>query len=848
MNATTTNLLSLPPLQRRMADAWLARFEDGWNPQKLPEFLRSLPPKSSLRQPLLQEMVQRDLDHHWQQGQEKTVEEYLHSYPELGSVDDIPIDLIASEYHARDRMGKAELSEFAERFPSRIDDLYVLLKPDLFDAAPPANQSKLNGSLDERRKQLLQAPPTGEAADPLAERRKMLLRTPSNDDVSLPAQPDDELSSSSTETPPRTEVVSELDFVLPPSAMLSGPPVADAAHHSETQWVDIETIRQAPKKSSPAMPEPPAPARSAQAPLPLAEFGHYRIINRVGSRGSCLFEATDMQSNRRVALKIPQLAGDVSDEARARFQREGRAAAAVYHPLLCPVLEFGQIDGIDYFAMPLVDGEPLNRVLQQRSIWPPRTAVMFVTKLAMALEIAHRQRLIHRDLRPANIVITPTETPVIVGFASAVARDDTVDPADAVYLAPEHAQGEERMGPQADVFSLGVLLFQLLTGKTPPPGLPESAFPSDLPPDLKNFCRKALDVRPEDRPSGMEEVARTLNGFLGRLRPSDLEVRGAALSGSFQGRILAGAGAALPPRNASPPPENPAANAMSSQMQELRQLSNWSVPPPSQRAPIKWQIPWVWCVSFGFLGVVGTLIALAIFGRDPGTENAKDRPSNPPVQTPPGPSLNELLAALEPSPPLEKRNEILAKIRARNNPADAKELAHLITDSEWADPLADSDSKKEAAYSALREIDRAYLIGGLTTAMQSRNARIRAWACDKIADLNESALIPELRAALNDRHGLVRKAAADALRAMAPKDKETAEALERRIADDDWISKLSPSKEGRIDDPNYGGKKAALDALKTIDQKRAQEALKKARESKTSAVRDWAKEELAEMK
>jgi hypothetical protein len=255
-------------------------------------------------------------------------------------------------------------------------------------------------------------------------------------------------------------------------------------------------------------------------------------------------------------------------------------------------------------------------------------------------------------------------------------------------------------------------------------------------------------------------------------------------------------------------------------------------------------------VSSGLIGAAVTLIALAVFHRDPGVDGKEPvRPGPQQGQTAPAPSLKELLQDLQNSRPLEKRNEILTKIRDRKNPADAKELDRLITENEWADPKDDSDAEKENAFLALQAIDPAQATKSLRSAIDSKNARIRAWACDKIATSNDSTLLPELRTALSDRHGLVRKASADALRAMSPKDKETVEALEKRIADDEWISKaFAQTKEGNVGDPDNGGKKAALDALKAIDPSRVPDALRKARESKNSTVRKWAEQELAGMK
>ncbi|HEV3145831.1 MAG TPA: protein kinase [Gemmataceae bacterium] len=830
MNVAKTNITNLPPLQRRMADAWLARFEEGWHEQKLKEFLRSLPPESSLRQPLLVAMVQRDLTHHWQKGREITVEQYLQQFPELGGVDEIAIELIAAEYNARKEAGKAELSEFAERFPSRIDDLYVLLKPDLFDSAQPAEKTKDGDSLAQRRKLLLQTPPNEETADKLAERRKELLRSGGDEGSKL---------SDTALAPYKTLVASELDLVLPAAPAPASPAEKPTGEPNDARWVDIETIRSAAK----------APAHMPKE-APPTNFSHFAIIKRLGADSSSVYEANDTVLNRHVVLKIPQLTDQRSEEARFRFQRETKAAAGVYHPLLCPVLEIGRTDGMDYLVMPFVEGEPLSQVLLQRTVWPARHAVLFVMKLAAALQAAHKQGACHRRIHPAKILITPSETPVIIGFGHVNGEAAPLAKDEAAYRAPEHLQGEERMGPQADVFSLGVLLFRLLAGQTPQPDLPDSAFPADVPAELRNFCHKALAANPGDRPNGMTEFVSGLNGFLGKLRSSDFDLRGSALSGSMHGRLPGSASMGLPPAPLPSSVETPVANSAFTQLQELRQISNRSTPPARHVPKARRRYPWPWYVSSALVGAAVTLVALAIFHRDPTPQPGDPGKSNPPPgQALPEPTFDELLAALEQNPPSEKRTETLAQLRSHKEAAEIEKLANRITENEWPDPASDSNPKKDAAFEALREIDAEHAANSLVLALQLKNPRIRAWACGRIAKRGAPDLVPQLRAALTDGHGLVRKAAADALRAMLVRDKETVEALERRIADDLWIKRpLVTPKEGRVDDPDYGGKRAALDALRALDAKRVPEALKKARESKDINVRLWAKQELDDMK
>src|SRR5713226_6126535 len=101
MTGTSETLAALPPLQRRMAEAWLTRFEENWHDQKLRECMRALPTQSTLRRPLLLAMIERDLAHHWEQGRQSSVEAYLKEFPELGGPEEVPVELIAAEYALR---------------------------------------------------------------------------------------------------------------------------------------------------------------------------------------------------------------------------------------------------------------------------------------------------------------------------------------------------------------------------------------------------------------------------------------------------------------------------------------------------------------------------------------------------------------------------------------------------------------------------------------------------------------------------------------------------------------------------------------------------------------------------
>src|SRR5262249_26810555 len=154
-----------------------------------------------------------------------------------------------------------------------------------------------------------------------------------------------------------------------------------------------------------------------------------------------MYLAADTQLDRRVVLQIPHFAGPEAASQRPQFRREARAVAALCNPLLCPILDVLQINDVDFMVMPFVDGETLRDVLKQRTIWPAQQAIDLVLKLAAALDAAHRHGAVHRSLKPSNILITPGETPVIVGFAQVPNLTQTQRSSDLVYMAPELARG-----------------------------------------------------------------------------------------------------------------------------------------------------------------------------------------------------------------------------------------------------------------------------------------------------------------------------------------------------------------------------------------------------------------------
>jgi hypothetical protein len=286
-----------------------------------------------------------------------------------------------------------------------------------------------------------------------------------------------------------------------------------------------------PLQEQPTLPPTGPPARSAGALA--GSFGRYVIERKLGEGGmGAVYLARDTQLDRPVALKVPFLGGPDGDALRARFLHEARAAAALRHPGICPTHDLGEIDGTPYLTMPYLTGEPLSRRLARGSL-PVAEAVALVEKVARALHYAHERGVVHRDLKPGNVLLDEHGEPVVMDFGLARRAGDSHLTQEGevmgtpAYMAPEQLGGQvAAMGPPADVYSLGVVLYELLTGAPPFQGdllalasqiaYDEPRPPSKLRPGvdgrLDALCLKALAKRPADRPS-MGELAAALADY-----------------------------------------------------------------------------------------------------------------------------------------------------------------------------------------------------------------------------------------------------------------------------------------------------------------------------------------------
>jgi WD40 repeat protein/serine/threonine protein kinase len=279
------------------------------------------------------------------------------------------------------------------------------------------------------------------------------------------------------------------------------------------------------------------------------EFGRYRIDRQIG-RGAMgrVFLAEDTVLGRPVALKIPSLTGHGDDKLLERFRREATAAAVLRHTNICPTFDFGEVGGTYYIAMAWIDGEPMSSIIARDhddgsenvddgAAVSEQQIVHWVRSLALAFAEAHRNGIVHRDIKPANVMIDTQGEPIVMDFGLAMSTLPSTDVrltrtgmqlGSPIYMSPEQVDGDvARIGPKSDIYSLGVLFYELLTGQVPFNGPVASVFvqvitqqpdaPSSIRPDvsevLESLCLRMMSKRPEGRPESMSEIAAALQEF-----------------------------------------------------------------------------------------------------------------------------------------------------------------------------------------------------------------------------------------------------------------------------------------------------------------------------------------------
>lgn len=302
-------------------------------------------------------------------------------------------------------------------------------------------------------------------------------------------------------------------------------------------------------------------------------FGHYELRRLVGRGGMGeVYEAYDTRKDRTVALKLlpSNLAADA--DYRRRFSQEAQVAARLQEPHVVPIHDFGEIDGLLYIDMRLVQGVDLAALLREHRRLEPDATLDIVRQVGDALDAAHADGLVHRDVKPGNVLVLPSGFAYLVDFGIATRSDESRLTTDGgavgslAYMAPERFS-DERLTPACDIYALGCLAYELMTGRAPfrretftaimhahlhEEPTPASALRPDLPAAINQVIARAMAKDPSQRHASARALALDLARATGT---GQLVAPGSAI-GEVTGRSSRPAPRATAPA-APPPPRHP---------------------------------------------------------------------------------------------------------------------------------------------------------------------------------------------------------------------------------------------------------------------------------------------------
>ena len=277
-----------------------------------------------------------------------------------------------------------------------------------------------------------------------------------------------------------------------------------------------------------------APRRRRGGRLPTV--AGYQLLSELGRGGmGVVYRARHTGLNRLVALKMILAGGHAGSEQLARFRAEAEAVAQLKHPNIVQIYDVGEQDGLPFFSLEFVDGQSLDADIDGKPQLPARSAEL-VEMLARAMHHAHEQGIIHRDLKPGNVLLTSDGVPKITDFGlvkriegdSSQTRTGTIMGTPS-YMAPEQGRGDKNVGPPADIYALGSILYCLLTGRPPflaatpldtlmqllrEEPVPPSRLQSKIPIDLETICLKCLQKDRQKRYESAAALADDLHRFL----------------------------------------------------------------------------------------------------------------------------------------------------------------------------------------------------------------------------------------------------------------------------------------------------------------------------------------------
>ena len=260
----------------------------------------------------------------------------------------------------------------------------------------------------------------------------------------------------------------------------------------------------------------------------------YQLQSRIGSGGmATIHRARDLQMDRVVAVKVLREVFNTDPKFVARFQREARTASALKHPNIVQVFDYGQYDGNYYIVMEMIEGTDLRSYLCSHTVLDVDRAIIIAHDIALGLGAAHRRGIVHRDVKPQNVLISINGSIKLTDFGIVSLNKDAnaerlttsgMTLGTVQYFAPEQAQGES-VTPAADVYALGIVMYEMLTGQPPFDGNspvvvamqhiqdkpePPGQFNPGIPADLEEIILRCLEKKPGARFSDGSQLARAL--------------------------------------------------------------------------------------------------------------------------------------------------------------------------------------------------------------------------------------------------------------------------------------------------------------------------------------------------
>jgi serine/threonine-protein kinase len=279
-------------------------------------------------------------------------------------------------------------------------------------------------------------------------------------------------------------------------------------------------------------------AAAAPASTPSRQVGRYQVTERIGRGGmASVFRAHDPNIDRVIAIKFLHPNFSEDEEYRGRFLREARAAGMLSHPNIVTVHDVGEISGRPYMAMELIEGEPLNELMTRMGAMPIKDALVIGLQLAKALGYAHSKGIVHRDIKPSNIMgVRGTTTVKVTDFGIAHVTSKNEQQQTRVgdvlgtpqYMSPEQTKGSKVDG-RSDLFSVGIILYQMLSGQPPfmadsivalamqianDQPVPIEQLRPKLPQSVRRIVERCLAKQPERRFQNGEELAAAISAAL----------------------------------------------------------------------------------------------------------------------------------------------------------------------------------------------------------------------------------------------------------------------------------------------------------------------------------------------